>query len=60
MWGATVSDRLAEERNKWRRIATMLIQGAEQQIDDLGGLPKVPNPAWLRAWNMYDEAVQGE
>ena len=50
---------LALEAQMWRRIATKLVDGAEQQIDELRGVEKPTNEHWLAAWKEYDEAVGG-
>lgn len=50
---------LALEAQMWRRIATKLVAGAEQQIDELRGVEKPTNEHWLAAWKEYDEAVGG-
>lgn len=50
---------LALEAQMWRKIATKLVDGAEQQIDELRGVEKPTNEHWLAAWKEYDEAVGG-
>lgn len=49
---------LALENQMWRRIATKLVAGAEQQIDVWrpAGARNL-NEAWLAAWHEYDKAV---
>jgi hypothetical protein len=42
--------------NSWREIATQLVNGAERQIDDLGG-PNPMNEYWQRAWRRWNEAM---
>lgn len=54
-------DRLHEERDKWKRIATSLVHGAECQMDDLGGVKtNEANPVWLSAWYEYDREATRE
>lgn len=47
---------LEDQLNRWRNIANQLVNGAERQIDDLGG-PNPMNEHWQRAWRLYDKAV---
>ena len=52
---------MTEDRDKWKKIAGLLVFGAEQQIDEWrpAGAENTNN-AWLSAWHEYDEAVRGE
>ena len=56
-----ITNKLIAERNEWRRIATKLVAGAEEQIDvwrPAGA--KNLNEAWLAAWHEYDNAVSSQ
>lgn len=55
---ATEIVRVEQQRDKWKQIATRLVSGAEQQIDDLRGTQKPSNDAWLQAWHAYDKAAK--
>ncbi len=48
---------LIKERDEWKNIATRLIGGAEEQIDELRGARTPNNTAWLDAWHAYDKAI---
>lgn len=54
---ATEIVRVEQQRDEWKQIATRLVSGAEQQIDDLRGTQKLSNDAWLQAWHVYDKAA---
>ncbi len=54
-------ERLRIDRDRWRKIATNLINGAEQQIDAFREpWDKSTNEAWLGAWHDYHQAVTDE
>jgi len=54
-------ERLRADRDRWRKIATNLINGAEQQIDAFREpWDKNTNETWLGAWHDYHQAVTDE
>lgn len=54
-------ERLRADVKRWHTIATNLIHGAEQQIDEFREpWDKSTNEAWLGAWHDYHQAVLDE
>jgi len=54
-------DKMRADVKRWRTIATNLIHGAEQQIDEFREpWDKSTNEAWLGAWHDYHQAVLDE
>lgn len=50
--------RVEQQRDTWKRIATRLVGGAEEQIDALRGTTPPTNEAWLTAWHRYHKEIQ--
>lgn len=54
-------DKMRADVKRWHTIATNLIHGAEQQIDEFREpWDKSTNEAWLGAWHDYHQAVLDE